>query len=89
MVGRRLTHTSSSFSRVSPLSTKDSFSSFSLLMRYSDALKVLHPNILVTDQHHARLVDFNWYRKAGETEYPANTNLLDIKWPEGGFTKVL
>ncbi|KAF9650802.1 hypothetical protein BDM02DRAFT_3111616 [Thelephora ganbajun] len=60
--------------------------------KFSEALKALHannlvfgdliPNILVTDQHHVRLVDFDWCGRAREGEYPTRTNLVDIEWPK-------
>jgi len=38
------------------------------------------PNILVTDQHHVQLVDFDWCGSAGEGKYPADMNLVDMPW---------
>jgi serine/threonine protein kinase len=65
-----------------------------ILGKVSEALKILHandlvfgdlrsPNILVTAQHQVQLVDFDWCGKVGEEKYPADINLVDIKWPEG------
>ena len=62
-----------------------------VLEEISEALKSLRenglvfsdlgsPNILVTDQHHAQLVDFGWCGKVGEGKYPAN--IENVKWPE-------
>ena len=41
------------------------------------------PNILVTDQHHVQLADFDWCGKVGGGRYPADINLVDIEWPNG------
>jgi len=65
-----------------------------VLDEVSKALEILHennlvfgdlrsPNVLVTDQHHVQLVDFDWCGRAGEEKYPADINLVDIEWPEG------
>jgi len=65
-----------------------------VLDEVSKALKTLHekgfvfgdlrsPNILVTNQHHVQLVDFDWCGSAGEGKYPADMNLVDIEWPDG------
>ncbi|KAF9650815.1 hypothetical protein BDM02DRAFT_3092461, partial [Thelephora ganbajun] len=61
-----------------------------VLNKVSEVLKVLHannlmfgdlrsPNILVTDQHHVRLVDFDWCGKPREGEHPASINLVGIE----------
>ena len=65
-----------------------------VLEEVSDVLKSLRENglvfgdlrstnILVTDQHHVQLLDFDWCGKVGEGRYPEDINLVDIEWPNG------
>jgi len=41
------------------------------------------PNVLITDQHHVQLVDFDWCGKVWEGKYPADISLVGIEWPNG------
>jgi hypothetical protein len=61
----------------------------------NEAIQLLHshdfvfgdlrpPNILITDDDTAMLIDFDWCGKAEEAQYPANLNTADdIVWPPG------
>ena len=72
-----------------PVATPDK-----VMEEVSEALGTLHknglvfgdlrsPNILVTNQHHVQLINFEWCGKVGEGRYPADINLVDIGWPSG------